>query len=244
MKTNRYEHLSALLDDEAGEFERRRLLDELCEDTELGKALNRYTLVGEAMRQQQRTVVASGGFLAGIQAQLEDEPVYNQVVVPSAANVLVQGGKATVPAVTADKADKKMSVAQPWYRAGSMRYALAASVALAALAGILVVQNNDVRQEVTEGDTLAVTPPAANVAAAGDAVSGQPPVLADAVVGGADSTTDTANTTASLNRRMTLADASLGRQTADTLKQYVTLHMQYRSSNGIAPSIQAVSYAK
>ena len=50
MNTSKTEFLSALLDDEAGEFEQRRLLDELNKDAELGQTLSRYALMAEVMR--------------------------------------------------------------------------------------------------------------------------------------------------------------------------------------------------
>ena len=50
MNTSKTEFLSALLDDEAGEFEQRRLLNELNKDAELGQTLSRYALMGEVMR--------------------------------------------------------------------------------------------------------------------------------------------------------------------------------------------------
>ncbi|MEZ5535138.1 MAG: sigma-E factor negative regulatory protein [Thiolinea sp.] len=234
MKTNQNEYLSALLDDEAGNFEQRRLLDELCENTELGKTLSRYALVGEVMRSQQRTVVDSGGFLAGIQARLEDEPVYNEVVAEAAATsgTVVQGR------LQSDFVMEK-PLRQPWYRANTARYAMAASVAVAALAGILIAQNDSSRQDLTGTEALAKAgAPAvvnANTVPTPESISNEP-----AQIAAGTPVAPVINT----NRRMALADAQLGRETADTLKQYVTLHMQYRSSNGIAPSIQAISYAK
>ncbi len=234
MKTKQNEFLSAVLDDEAGEFERRRLLSELCDDVELGQTLNRYSLVGEAMRSQQRTVVDSGSFLAGIQAQLEDEPVYDQVVVAAAENDVVQGGKQSVNH-SADQVAGAVATKQPWHRDNTARYAMAASVAVAALASVLLVQNTGLKSEVS--DTMAKTeaPAALKSIAVVDAETtatgnGSAAVAAAKPISGRNSPI----------RRV----ASLDQQTADTLKQYVTLHMQYRSSNGIAPSIQAVSYAQ
>lgn len=83
MNTSKTEFLSALLDDEAGDFERRRLLDELGSDDELGKTLSRYALIGEAMRAGGEKAMGMGdaSFLAGIQDALEDEPAYDKPVV-------------------------------------------------------------------------------------------------------------------------------------------------------------------
>lgn len=50
MTANKYEHLSALVDDEAGEFEGRRLVEELSKNAEVRARWARYHLIGEAMR--------------------------------------------------------------------------------------------------------------------------------------------------------------------------------------------------
>jgi negative regulator of sigma E activity len=77
MNTSKEEFLSAFLDDEAGEFERRRLLDELKKDEELGQTLSRYVFMGEAMRAGKGQRMGSGtSLLSRIQAELEDEPAY------------------------------------------------------------------------------------------------------------------------------------------------------------------------
>lgn len=83
MNTSKTEFLSAFLDDEAGDFERRRLLDELKKDDALGQSLSRYALIGEAMRtgnSGQRLGVGVS-LLDRIHKELETEPVYNERVV-------------------------------------------------------------------------------------------------------------------------------------------------------------------
>lgn len=235
MNTNQNEFLSAVLDDEAGEFERRRLLDGLCDDVELGQTLNRYSLVGEAMRSQQRTVVDSGSFLAGIQAQLEDEPVYDEVLVAAAVNDVVQGGKQNVNHSTdQDIGSGAVLAKQPWHRDNTARYAMAASVAVAALASVLLVQNTGSQVDISETMAKTEAPAALKSIAVVDA---------ETTLGGNNATVAAAKPISGINSPLRRV-ASLDQQTADTLKQYVTLHMQYRSSNGIAPSIQAVSYAQ
>lgn len=83
MNTSKTEFLSAFLDDEAGDFERRRLLDELGSDDELGNTMSRYALIGEAMRAGGEKTMGMGdaSFLAGIHDALEDEPAYDAPVV-------------------------------------------------------------------------------------------------------------------------------------------------------------------
>ena len=73
------EHLSALFDNEAGSFERRRVLDELGSNEDLRQKLSSYALIGEVMRTTEVTVTADSGFLAGIHSQIESEDVYHQV---------------------------------------------------------------------------------------------------------------------------------------------------------------------
>lgn len=81
--TTKKENLSAFLDDESGNFEQRRLLDELQKDDELLETLSRYTLIGDAMRQNQKTelVMPPSDFLAGINERLEKEPNYDHVYI-------------------------------------------------------------------------------------------------------------------------------------------------------------------
>lgn len=50
MTTSNDEHLSALVDDEAGDFERRRLLDEIASNPSARERWGRYHLIGEALR--------------------------------------------------------------------------------------------------------------------------------------------------------------------------------------------------
>lgn len=81
MTTIKKENLSAFLDNEAGEFEQRRLLDELQKDDELLQAISHYTLIGDAIRNEQPKVMVSSDFLAGIHERLEDEPRYGDVYI-------------------------------------------------------------------------------------------------------------------------------------------------------------------
>jgi negative regulator of sigma E activity len=75
------EHLSALLDDEAGSFEQRRVLDELKVDDKLCEKLSHYALIGEAMRSESSQMTVSSKFLSGIHAQINDEPEYHQIQI-------------------------------------------------------------------------------------------------------------------------------------------------------------------
>ena len=72
MNVTKHELLSALLDDEAGDFERRRLLNELKQDDELVETWGRYALVGDVLRNR-HTAIKKRDFLAGIHAAIEEE---------------------------------------------------------------------------------------------------------------------------------------------------------------------------
>ena len=75
------EHLSAVLDGEAGNFEQRRILDELTKDDNLQLSLSSYALIGETMRDEKQSIIASSDFLKGIHAGIDEEPEYSHVQV-------------------------------------------------------------------------------------------------------------------------------------------------------------------
>ena len=128
MSTNKQEFLSALLDDEAGAFEQRRLLDELKKDDELAHAFTRYALIGEAMRANasgQRSALGVS-LLSRIQDELEDEPAYTGETVV---------GQTQQASTTVTKVVTK-SVRQ-WRKVG---FALAAGIAALAVGGVLFLQ--------------------------------------------------------------------------------------------------------
>jgi len=75
------EHLSAVFDDEAGEFEQRRLLDELEKDTELQQSWSNYALIGNVMREPEKTSIADPDFLSSMQLRLDEEDAYSNVIV-------------------------------------------------------------------------------------------------------------------------------------------------------------------
>jgi len=78
------EHLSALLDDEAGSFEERRVIDELKSDPDLSKKLANYALIGETLRtskSEQAALVLGNSFLDSIHEKLEQEDQFDQVLI-------------------------------------------------------------------------------------------------------------------------------------------------------------------
>lgn len=81
--TTKAEYLSAFLDDEAGAFEQQRMLDESQKDDELKQKIANFSLIGEAMRNENSPVTVQVDFLAGIHEKLAEEPVYDTVLIDS-----------------------------------------------------------------------------------------------------------------------------------------------------------------
>jgi len=76
MEMKKNEHLSAVFDDEATDFESRRMLDELGKDEAVQSTWSRYDLIGECLRQPQTSSasLSSGSdFLASLHKRLEEE---------------------------------------------------------------------------------------------------------------------------------------------------------------------------
>ena len=143
------EHLSALLDDEAGSFEQRRVLDELKSNDDLYKNLSHFALIGETMRSRASVTVADSHFLAGIHAQIEAEPVYHEVQLED--NKIYATKNATNS--TANLVAKNQ---KSWLRPIG-GFALAASVAAVSVIG---VQNY---QQANQPTKTIVTTQAVNV---------------------------------------------------------------------------------
>jgi sigma-E factor negative regulatory protein RseA len=150
MTTTKDEFLSALVDDELGDFEQRRLLDELGADPELAGRWGRYHLIGEALRGglPARTDM---GFAERLQANLSDE-----------APLQVEPG-----ALVSDAAESPRRAAHP-----VIGLALAASVAAVTVIGVqsLLGERPTGQTQVVEAPTP-VAEPAPKIAAA---VSGTP----------------------------------------------------------------------
>lgn len=121
------EHLSALLDDETGSFEQRRVLNELKSNDDLRQKLSSYALIGEVMRTSEATTTADSSFLAGIHAQLESEDEYHQVQLREVSN---------------DSINDKRQGSSSWLRPVG-GFAVAASVAAIAFFGVQNYQHGN-----------------------------------------------------------------------------------------------------
>ncbi len=116
MSVTKTEHLSAVLDGEAGKFEQRRILDELGKDDALKASLSCYALIGETMRDEQQCSIVESSFLQGIHDKIDAEPEYSQVQIEQ----------------------KKVSNGSPVWARPVVGFAMAASVAAL---GVIGVQN-------------------------------------------------------------------------------------------------------
>ena len=211
------EHLSALLDDEAGSFEQKRILDELKSNQELCQKLSCYALIGETMRSgnmDKPAVKANANFLAGIHEQIEVEDQYHEIHVEN-------------------QTQNNSAKAKSWLRPIG-GFALAASVAAVAVLGLqnyqqlnstgvemasiqnpsekIVVQ--PLKDQLTESEMkMAIVMPVNTMVATSDAF---------------DTTTE----------EYKQADS----RTRSLLKRYVDSHMQYASTASFVPSVRAIAY--
>ena len=133
------EHLSSVLDDEAGSFEERRVLDELKSSEELSNKLSHFAFIGESMRSTNPTAVAGPSFLAGIHEQISSEDEYNDVQVHDAQS-----------------ANDASNQQNSWFRPLG-GFAVAASFAAMAFMG---VQNYKLNNQLAEQATIIANQPA------------------------------------------------------------------------------------
>ena len=229
------EHLSALLDDEAGAFEQRRVLDELTTTTsstankELCEKLASYSLIGESMRSASSadaTMITGSSFLAGIHDKIDAEPEYHQVQLQD----------------TATSEAKNTSWLRP---IGG--FALAASVAAIAVIGVQNYQQNPAQAPVI-ASVLSTDAPAApqktqlSVAAMKSATV----VSAAELVEKAEKTEKAEKEIAMVETKKTTGDKLYRRADARTralLKRYVDSHMQFASNTTFVPSVRVIAYS-
>ena len=218
------EHLSALLDSEAGTFEQRRVLDELKSSDGLRQSLSSYALIGEVMRTAETTVTADSSFLAGIHAQIETEDEYHHIQLEEPVN---------------DKSSAS------WLRPVG-GFALAASVATVAFLGFQNYQQNDTSSMIaaTSATSSAIASTAVSTSAPTTIPNAsQPDNLAQeeratSAIASTVQVTSVNNETIATNEYHQ-ADA----RTRMLLKHYVDSHMQYASNTAFVPSVRVIAYA-
>lgn len=77
------EYLSSVLDDEAGKFEQKRILNELQQDDAMLDKVASFSLIGEVMRNKQSSCTVQKDFLRSIHGEIAKEPTYNKVQASS-----------------------------------------------------------------------------------------------------------------------------------------------------------------
>ena len=207
------EHLSALLDDEAGSFEERRVLDELKTDKNLSQKLSTFALIGETMRtgDTEKPVLSLGsGFLDGIHEKISEEDEFNEILV---------GTESQTDIKTSQVAEDKVSNGFfSWLRPVG-GFAVAASVGALAFMGVqnMGLINNPSSQPSGIVDNSAPT-----------AIVQSAPVIQN----------DPATSSIAVNDQYVDADA----QTRSMLKRYVDSHMQYATTSSFVPSVRVIAF--
>ena len=143
------EYLSAFLDGESGSFEQHRLSDQLGTDDLMQGKLASFALIGESMRNQAQSSVASSSFLAGIQAAIADD------------QCVVTDGVDEPPVQAPEKIEKKRLFPRQ-----TVGYAVAAS-----FAAVAAVSLQNYLAPSTDNEMLAQTTPVAEEAAVPPAVA-------------------------------------------------------------------------
>jgi negative regulator of sigma E activity len=211
------EHLSALLDDEAGAFEQKRVLDELKTDTALANKLAHFALIKETLHSSETAgVYAGASFLKGIHDKLEDEPAFTSHALEDA---------------TTRTARKQTS---SWLRPVG-GFAMAASLAALAVIGFQNYVGNPKTENTTAIETLAKsanTPTSQLTQEQMDSAVLVEPVVASKATGA-----DKSDKLAALGYQQ--ADA----RTRALLKRYVDSHMQYASTRAFVPSVRVIAYS-
>ena len=214
------EHLSAILDDEAGSFEQKRVLDELKTNQDLSKKLSSYALIGETMRSgdmDKPAITVGESFLAGIHEKLEAEDQYHDVHVELAAQSI-----------------SKQVISKSWLRPVG-GFALAASVAAIAVVGFQNFQQFNQSsgvagfEQITQTETTTLKPQKEQLTQS----------EMDAAI------TVPANTLVAANDElMTGSDTfkHADSRTRSLLKRYVDSHMQYASTASFVPSVRVIAY--
>jgi len=221
------EHLSAVLDDEAGAFEQTRVFDELTKNNspELRQSLSFYSLIGESMRSASSadaTMITGSSFLAGIHEQIDKESDYHQVHI--------------------ENAKKPAANSNSWLRPVG-GFALAASFAAIAVIG---VQNFQQTENATQTEILAANEKveksqlslaamkSATVVSAADMIKAEEkPVIATV-----DKTMPSKT-----NKKVTDFYQPADSRTRALLKKYVDSHMQFASNTTFVPSVRVISYS-
>lgn len=218
MNVDKKEYLSALLDNEAGDFERRRLTDEIYKDDELAQTMGRYALVGELMRSRadQPMVMAKPDFLSGIQAEIakEDESSPLDIDPP----LVEQATDSTkVASLTEERSKRQLSF---------VRYGMAAAVGALAM-GVVLTQSGLLSQTETVPMMTASVASQNNMQMTTSAPA-EPTVIVPVAM------------PASYAQPLNLS--RVDPQIRELLKQYLAEHVRYAPTTTLVPTVRAASY--
>jgi len=208
------EHLSALLDDAAGAFEKKRVLDELKINKNLSQKLSNYALIGETMRtgDAEKPVISLGSsFLDGIHEKLEHEDEFS--------NVVINDGSTQQSSIN-NSSKNPFSWLRP---IGG--FAVAASLGAVAFMGLqnIGVLNNPASQPGGIVDSSAPT-----------AIVQSTPTT--------DEITEAQVARVSTNSDIDDQYIDADIQTRTMLKRYVDTHMQYATTSAFVPSVRVIAY--
>lgn len=227
------EHLSALLDDEAGSFEQRRLIDELTSadsdvNSELCGKLASYSLIGEAMRNSSTpdaTIITGNSFLAGIHEQIKAEDQYDSVQI--------------------EEVKKPAANNSSWLKPVG-GFAIAASVAALAVVGMQNYQQINVGQAPVIASNPVIEAPTKlqkSQLSVAEMDSATIVSAADIVQKTDKDTIAMANVKdaveAAIDKEYSHADA----RTRSLLKRYVDSHIQFATHSTFVPSVRVIAYS-
>ncbi|MGV6809662.1 MAG: sigma-E factor negative regulatory protein [bacterium] len=218
MEIKKNEHLSAVFDNEASDFENRRLFDEISKDEDMQSTWSRYDLIGECLRQPSTSTasLSSGSeFLASLHKRLEEE---TEVMKPAANDQAAAASIAATSGSHALASDHTVIHLQDrvWFKPA---LGLAATATFAA-----VLFTN--APSLTGGQPS----PAAQIAANDQIIQEQEAAaLAKAE----------AEAIAKAEREKQIQLATERRQAR--LQQYLASHVEYGSRTTIAPTIRTVA---
>jgi sigma-E factor negative regulatory protein RseA len=222
MTMGKNEHLSAVFDDEATDFESRRLLDELSKDDELKSTWSRYALMGESMRETPSQMQTGDEFLAALNARLADEPLYDIAM------------------------NDDVATGRTWLRPAA---GMAAAVTVAVVA-LFSLQNDSALEQQTlassdqrvASEVVASAPVVTSVeSSGGDALLKVAEATASMAASPiAEQSAEPAPTTITEKQLERLKLAEKAQQ--ERMRRYIASHMQYAPATTIAPSIRTVAY--
>lgn len=224
MNVDKREYLSALLDDAAGDFEQRRLAEEVSKDDDLAQTMGRYALVGELMRSrsEQPVVMAKRDFLAGIQAGIAQEEEHD---VPLDIDPPLPKNQTETSVVSLPQTRSKRTQ-------GVWRYGMAAAVGAITMAGVLSQTN--LLTGVQSNDMLATN---------NHAVVMQPQALMTSNIPTPVTTQPQAAVMMPVAATYTQQPvARMDPQLRALLKQYLAEHVRYAPTTTLAPTVSAVAY--